>query len=145
MKAIITFLVFVSVYTTGTNLKPISKPTADDILGEWLTAHKDGHVLIYKKDKKYYGKIIWGVGYPEKDVKNQDPKLRTRDLIGLNILSDFVYDGDNAWEDGTIYLPGAGKSYSCVLTLKSVDALKVRGYVGSTLFGKTEYWTRIKK
>ena len=110
----------------------------------WLSAHKDGKILIYKKDQKYYGKITWGEGYAIKDVKNQDPHLRSRDMIGLNILNDFVYGGKDTWEDGTIYLPGAGKTYSCILTLKSMQSLKVRGYVGSTLFGKSEYWTRVK-
>ena len=143
MKAILLTLLLFAIYPAHLSMN--AKPGADDILGEWLTAHKDGKVVIYKKEQKYFGKIVWGKGYDAKDVKNQDPQLRNRDLLGLNILSDFVYDGSNTWQDGTIYLPGAGKTYSCILTLKSPGVLKVRGYVGAPIFGKSELWTRIAK
>lgn len=120
-----------------------SAPKCDAILGEWMNAEKDAKFLIYKKDNKYLGKITWGTGGDTKDAKNPDPKLRARDLVGLTILKDFVFNSKNIWADGTIYDPKDGKTYSCKLTLKSADKLDVRGFVGVPLFGRTETWTKV--
>jgi uncharacterized protein (DUF2147 family) len=60
------------------------------------------------------------------------------------ILNDFVFDGDATWENGTIYDPREGKTYSCKITLKNKDNINIRGFIGLSLFGRTEMWTRIK-
>lgn len=116
----------------------------DAILGIWTNPAKDAKFEIYNEDNVYFGKIIWGSREETRDVENPDPNLRDRDLIGLVILKDFVFDGEESWEDGTIYDPNNGKTYSCVLTLKSANKLNVRGYVGISLFGRTEIWTKIE-
>ena len=65
--------------------------------------------------------------------------------MGLVILRDFVYDEEYVWEDGEIYNPKDGKTYSCKMELsKDKNTLEVRGYVGISLFGKTNTWTRQK-
>ncbi len=117
---------------------------ADAILGEWLSAKKDSRVLIFKQGNKYSGNIVWGTGEQTKDIKNPDPELRYRQLIGLTILNDFHFSSDNTWEDGTIYDPREGKTYSCKMTLKRNGQLNIRGFVGISLFGRTEVWTRVK-
>ena len=117
---------------------------ADAILGEWVNAEGDAKFRIYVRDNKYFGSILWGTGRETKDVHNPDAKLRDRELTGLTILNNFVYEGKNVWTDGSIYDPNDGKTYSCKLTLKSADKLDVRGYLGVSLFGRTETWTRIK-
>jgi uncharacterized protein (DUF2147 family) len=117
-----------------------SKP--DAIVGEWLTAAKDGKIQIYKTGNKFFGKISWGNRPNGKDTNNPDPKLRDQNLIGLVILKDFVFDGKAKWEDGTIYDPNNGKTYSCVIKLKDNKTLEVRGYIGISLLGRTEVWTR---
>jgi len=116
---------------------------ADAILGEWINAEQNARFEIYKKGNKYFGKILWGTGSDNKDVKNPDASLRGRELVGLTILNDFVYEGKEIWADGTIYDPKDGKTYSCKLTLKSADKLDVRGFVGFSMFGRTETWTKI--
>jgi uncharacterized protein (DUF2147 family) len=121
-----------------------STSKGDAILGIWTNPAKDAKFEIYKKDNKFFGKIIWGTGGDNKDSKNPDPQLRNRDLVGLTILKNFVFSGDNTWEDGSIYDPKNGKTYSCVITLSSLDKLEVRGYLGISLFGRTEIWTRIE-
>lgn len=117
---------------------------ADAIIGEWLSAKKDSRVQIYKQGTKYYGNIVWGTGNTHTDDKNPDATLRNRQLIGLTILKDFVFDGDDTWEDGTIYDPREGKTYSSKMTLKNNGQLSIRGYVGISLFGRSELWTRMK-
>ena len=62
--------------------------------------------------------------------------------MGLKILTDFVYEGEDTWEDGDIYDSRAGKTYSCYMKLETEKKLKVRGYIGFSLIGKTNYWTR---
>ncbi|MCF6171446.1 MAG: DUF2147 domain-containing protein [Bacteroidales bacterium] len=127
---------------------------ADDILGIWLNEDKDAHVEIYKEDGKYFGKIIWlktpireETGKPKLDRENEDESLRSRPVMGLLLLSDFEFDGDDEWEDGTIYDPKNGKTYKCYMEFEDEadkDNLKVRGYIGFSLLGRTTYWTRVK-
>ena len=57
-------------------------------------------------------------------------------------MDEFVYAGDFTWEDGWIYDPNNGNTYSCEMTLIDHKTLKIRGYIGITLFGRTEIWTR---
>jgi len=60
-------------------------------------------------------------------------------------MKDFVFEEKGLWEDGEIYDPKSGKTYDCYLKLETPDKLKVRGYVGISLLGRTSKWTRAKK
>lgn len=120
---------------------------ADVVLGVWYNGEKDARIEIYHCGDKYCGKIIWlkepmEDGATKKDKHNPDEKLQKRELMGLNILEGFVYTGDKTWEDGTIYNPRDGKTYSCYLALQDDGELKVRGFIGFSLIGKTQYWAR---
>jgi uncharacterized protein (DUF2147 family) len=116
----------------------------NQIKGEWMSPKKDTRVLIYKEGEKYYGKITWGTGIATKDEKNPQAELRNRELIGLVILSNFSYNGDDTWAGGSIYDPREGKTYDCKMTLKEEKTLSIRGYVGISLFGRSEVWTKYK-
>lgn len=122
--------------------------TADDVVGKWLNKDKDAHIQISKKGDRYYGKIIWlknpkdENGNAKLDAKNPKSELQGRPILGLEILNNFRYK-DKSWEDGTIYDPKSGKIYSCKLTLTGNNKLNVRGYVGISLIGRTDVWTRI--
>lgn len=133
-------LPFFLIFTVFLN---VEASPADDIIGTYWSPEKDGKIEIYKVGEKYYGKIIWSQN-PRKDDKNPDASLRDRDLVGTTFLNDFVYDGDNTWTNGTIYDPKSGKTYDCKITLKENGDLNVRGYVGISLLGRTETFTRIK-
>ena len=117
--------------------------TKDAVLGEWLAESKDGKVLIYKQGEKYFGKISWGKDGDKKDVNNPDEKLRTQAIVGLVILKGFEFTG-KAWEDGTIYDPKSGKTYSSTIKIKKPNELEIRGYVGISLLGRTTVWTKVK-
>jgi len=121
----------------------------DAILGTWLTAKKDAKIEITKHKDKFYGKIVWlkepnENGKPKVDKENPNEKLRSRSIIGLLILKDFVHVGNNQWKDGEIYDPNNGKTYSCKMKLANSNQLDIRGYIGISLFGRTETWTRAK-
>jgi uncharacterized protein (DUF2147 family) len=120
---------------------------ADILLGVWYNGEKDAKIEIYHCGDKYCGKIIWlkepmEDGATKKDKHNPNERFKKRELIGLNILTDFIYKGDFLWEDGEIYNPRDGKTYSCYLSLLENKQLKVRGFIGFSLIGKTQYWTR---
>ncbi len=128
---------------------------SDDIIGVWLNEDKDAHIQIYKEGEKFFGKIVWLsepidsiTGKPKVDDKNSDPKLQNRPIMGLLLLKNFVFDGDDEWEDGEIYDPKSGNTYSCYMEFpdkNNKNNLKIRGYIGFSLFGRTTYWTRTKK
>lgn len=121
---------------------------ADDIVGVWLTGGKEpSKIQIFKSGEKYYGVIRWlknptDNGKAKVDTKNPDESRRNQPIVGKIILTSFEFDGDDEWDDGKIYDPESGKTYSCTITLKNKNTMKVRGYVGILLFGRTETWTR---
>lgn len=139
MKNILILLLFLSCY----KFNAFGQGKSDLVLGEWITEKKDSRVLIFKQNDRFFGKITWGSGKQTKDEKNPDASLRNRDLLGLVILNNFKYDDKGVFIDGTIYDPREGKTYSCKMTLRSDKQLSVRGYIGLSLFGKSEVWTKI--
>ena len=82
-------------------------------------------------------------GRPKVDRKNPNPSLRTKPIMGLVMLKDFKYD-DNEWTGGHIYNPSDGKEYKAYMKLRDKNTLNVRGYVGISLLGKTDTWSRVK-
>ncbi len=120
---------------------------ADDIAGTWLThGDKPAKILIYKTGGKFNGKIVFlqeplENGKPKVDSKNPDKAKQNQPLLGLELLSGFSFDTDE-WNNGKIYDPESGKTYSCTISLKDKNTLKVRGYIGISLLGRTETWTR---
>ncbi len=145
MKKRITFL-FIN--ASLFSIIALSQNKPDDIIGLWLTHGKEpAKIQVYKSGEKFYGKIIW-LQYPTKDGKqradanNPDKAKRNNPIVGLVILKEFRFDGDDEWKGGDVYDPENGKTYSCYLTFKDKNTLKVRGYIGVSLFGRTELWTR---
>ncbi|QJD95175.1 DUF2147 domain-containing protein [Mucilaginibacter robiniae] len=130
-------------------LKATYAQRADDILGKWINPSGEGQILIYKKGNLYFGKLAWikvpndETGKPKTDIKNPNASLRSRPILNLEILKSFKADNDNTYEDGTIYDPKSGKTYSCKMTLNG-NQLKIRGYIGVSLLGRTEVFTRVK-
>ena len=124
------------------------KSSEEQIVGEWLTSNQKAKIKIFKKNNLYYGSISWikeplKDGKPKLDINNPDAAKRTQPIMGLMLLTAFKYVGDNEWEDGHIYDPEEGKTYSCNMELKDDGkTLHVRGYIGISLVGRTDVWTR---
>ena len=73
------------------------------------------------------------------------PTLQNKPVIGLIIVKDFVYKGDGQWHKGTIYDPDNGKTYKCKIKFGDNEkVLKVRGFIGVSLLGRTTLWTRVE-
>jgi len=135
----------------------------DDIIGTWLNEEGTAKVEIFKKGDEYYGKIVWlkepyytqkdveendhpnvKLGAAKVDFKNPDESLQNQPLIGLIMLRNFKYDIDNEeWSGGRIYDPKKGSDYKSYMQLMDANKLKLRGYIGFSLLGRTSYWTRL--
>ncbi len=119
------------------------------IVGKWINPSGEGQLEIYRRQDKVYGKLVWmkdphdEKGKPRLDIKNPDPALRSKPLLGLELLKNFSFK-NGKWEDGTIYDPKTGKTYSCILTLKDPSTLNIRGFIGVSLIGRSESWKRVK-
>lgn len=129
--------------------------SGDGILGVWNNQEKDAKIEIYKCGEKYCGRIVWlkeptypagstdGMpGTQKLDHNNPDLTLRKAPVIGLQIVHDFAFTGDNLWKDGKVYDPKNGRTYSGKMTLVSPNQLNLRGYIGISLLGRTAVWTR---
>lgn len=124
---------------------------ADKILGVWFNEEKSAKIEVYKKGDKYYGKIIWlkdnknaDGSSPRLDVKNEDVSKRGRAIVGSNILIGLEWDADdNEWDDGEIYDPKNGSTYSLYAQLESENKLFLKGYIGFSLIGRSTHWTRV--
>ncbi len=118
----------------------------DPIEHNWYNKEQTAKINIYKAtDGKYYGKIVWlkepnENGKPKVDKNNPDDKLRSNPILGLLILKGFSKTEDKLYENGTIYDPKNGKTYSCKITHKG-NKLDVRGFVGFSMLGRTDTWT----
>jgi len=128
---------------------------SDAILGLWNTMDRGAQFEIYKCGAEYCGKISYlkepnypstdeqGLaGHPKTDRSNPDPSLRTRTLLGLPLIEGFRHTGANEWTGGRIYNPEDGRKYCCKIWLEGNNQLKLRGYLGFSLFGRTETWVR---
>ena len=120
---------------------------ADDapakVLGNWLTEPKDGIIQIsVASDGTLQGKIVGGNEPGKLDSKNPDPAKRSLTLRGQVIMQGLKYDGESRWSGGTIYDPKGGSTYKCKIELQADGSLKVRGFIGFALLGKSQTWTR---
>lgn len=117
-------------------------------LGVWLAKGEKGgrgHIQIYKCGAKLCGKLIWSTTKGAKDSNNPDKSKRNRPVVGITMLWGFQPDGKNQWDSGRIYDPSSGKTYKSIMRLRAGGKqLHVRGYVGISLIGRTQIWTRVR-
>lgn len=117
---------------------------ADRLLGTYMTEGNKGKVVIEKRGNTYNGKLVWSITPGALDKNNPVKAERTKKLAGKTILTGFKYAGDNVWNDGKIYDPENGKTYSCKITLQKNGNITVRGFIGVSLLGRSTNWKRIK-
>jgi uncharacterized protein (DUF2147 family) len=130
---------------SGLGLFPCAAQQArvDVILGRWLTEPRDGIIEISRaNDDSYQGRIVGGNDPHRLDVHNPDSSRRQQLLLGQSILLGLHQDGASSWSGGTIYDPDSGRSYKCHIELIDQDHLKVRGFIGLSLLGRSQTWTR---
>ena len=146
MNPVVSKLVFIALALLAIAMAHAEVPP--DISGKWLSGDGDGWIEIRTSGKGLSGVIAGSPNAdkdrPDTDEKNPDPALRDRLLVGLQIFEGFEYKGKGRWKGGTIYDPNSGKTYQCTVTRVDNDTLKVRGFIGVSMLGRTEIWTRVR-
>jgi len=123
---------------------------SQSVVGKWKTIDDEtgeakSVVEIYEQNGKVYGKVITIFDKTKENnlcTKCEGAK-KNKPVKGMVILEGAKKDG-SSWEGGTILDPTKGKVYKCTLSLENKDKLKLRGYVGISLLGRTQYWERVK-
>ena len=142
MKKLITTLVLAFV-----GLLAFSQTNAD-IVGEWYNAEKDAVITLFEENETVSGKITWmefpndDNGNPKTDPLNPDEKLTSRARMGMVMMTGFTFIKDKIWDDGELYDPKKGKTYSGMMTLKDDNTIDLRGYIGFSFLGRSSTWTR---
>lgn len=129
---------------------------ADMILGKYKATgtKKDTYSIIeIRKDEfgKYCGFVVYAdpstdsKGNPIYDVNNPEPSKRKIRIDKIQVLSNFTFSSKhNEWSGGRVYNPEDGEYYKTIIKFDNSNTLKLRGYIGIPLFGKTVYWPKIK-
>jgi uncharacterized protein (DUF2147 family) len=121
------------------------------VIGKWKTVDDEtgiekGIVEIFEKEGIFYGKII---EIFESQHKNKKCTLcqgenKDKPILGMTFIKGLKKNGSE-YTNGKIVDPKNGKTYKCYITLEEKDKLKVRGFIGIPIFGRTQYWSRIKR
>lgn len=138
MKKFILLLIFTISYTAN----------AQTIFGKWHSFNDETQKIesvieVYEKDGQAFAKII--------EIKNPDRKSavcdtckgskKNKPILGMEILSG-LKKKDDEWSGGKILDPKNGKEYKCYIKLVEDNKLKIRGYIGFSLLGRTAFWQR---
>jgi uncharacterized protein (DUF2147 family) len=129
--------------TESVSRTPVGRwKTVDDVTGKAKSI-----VTIWEQNGKLYGKVQQLLdpstpNYPNPRCEDCQGEQKNQPVVGLRILWDMKKDGDG-WSGGMILDPETGKTYRCLLSLSnSGKKLKVRGYLGLSVLGRTQYWFR---
>ncbi len=107
--------------------------TNADVVGEWYNAEKNAIITIFEDDNSLSGKITWMLHpndeneNPKTDPLNPDETLRSRARLGMVMMNSFSHIEGNVWDNGKLYDPKKGKTYSGMITLKDANTLDLRG------------------
>ncbi len=123
---------------------------SQSVIGKWKTIDDEtgvekSIVEISEKNGKISAKIIeiFDVQHRNRKCELCTGDDKDKPILGFTIIKGLTKEG-NEYNGGKITDPKNGKSYKCYLTLESKDKLKIRGYIGFALIGRTQYWTRVK-
>ena len=143
-KLMIVFLLLIVGSIFADNFSPVGRwKTIDDDTGE-----EKSIIYIWQENGKLFGRIESLFLEPDEDPNPLCDKckgdLYNKPVIGMTILNDLKQDGKE-WNRGTIMDPDNGKTYKCKIEVIEDGAkLKVRGFIGISLLGRTQYWLRVE-
>lgn len=139
-----TILTFLTVFFT------VNYTIAQEVYGKWktiddITGEAKSIVEIYKKNGKAYGKVVEILNPEKRNDKciNCTRADKNKPILGMEILKDLKKNGSE-YSGGTITDPNTGKIYKALMELENPNKLKVRGYIGFSLMGRSQYWERFE-
>lgn len=122
---------------------------ADPAYGYWLTENRKAIVRIEPCGADTCGRMVWienavdDSGAPKRDIRNTDDAKRQRSICGLELVGGLIRTDSGTWENGWLYNPRDGGTYSAEIRAVSPSELEVRGYFGVSLLGSSQIWTRV--
>jgi uncharacterized protein (DUF2147 family) len=143
-------MMLIASFSLSAMLNQSGNTDGDLLLGVWETGTGKARVQIKKYGSTYYGQIVWlkeplnEEGKPKVDKNNPDETKRTQPLLGYRMLLGFEYKGNKIWENGTIYDPESGNTYNCKIEMTDNNTIDIRGYIGVSVFGRTDTWKRMQ-
>ena len=141
------FLVMASLFTLApsTFAKPQRIDAEKLILGEWAPPDMNAVIMFKHCGDALCAELVDHEfkKVAETDVKNPDPNLRDRPLIGVRILEGLRMVAKAKWKDGTFYDPRTGKTYTPKIKVLDSNHVKITGCIGPGLC-KGYVWTRVK-
>jgi uncharacterized protein (DUF2147 family) len=135
---------------SGTNYS--TTPAADTMLcGKWQLDQKSLIIDVFKEGAEYKAKIVWFDDHDDTkpleywtDDQNPDPALRSRKILGMNVLEDLTYNPTtHTWENGMIYDAKSGRHWNSSAYIDKDGLLKVKGYWHFKFIGKTLTFKRM--
>jgi uncharacterized protein (DUF2147 family) len=124
---------------------------AENLDGYWMDSHGEVLLDIGRCGNARCGRVAWlkkprgPNGGPLRDFRNSDPKLQSRPVCGLAVVTGFKKQSDGTWGDGTVYAPDYGMSFSGYAEVLGPNHVKVSGYMLLPIFGSSEVWTRVNR
>lgn len=120
------------------------------VFGKWYsidpeTGENESIIRVYKKGEEVFARIETILREEDKDKTCIECSGEDKDkpIEGLVIMKGLKKDGEE-YNGGKILDPKNGKYYKCYITLEEEDKLKLRGYIGFSVIGRTEYWYRVE-
>jgi len=121
-----------------------AQAAGDPVFGDWLTVNGAAKVRVAPcavSPALTCATLLWlKPGAPARDANNPDAVLKTRPLIGVQLVSDLKREAAGRWTDGKIYVPETGRTARANMSAKPDGTLKVEGCVAVICQGRT--WTR---
>jgi len=116
-------------------------------VGRWRTIDdKTGKprsiVRIYEDNGQYFGRVEQSLNQATagRRCDKCTDERKDQPIVGMVIIRSLRKDGEE-YKGGDILDPDNGKVYSCKVRVKG-DKLIVRGYLGASLFGRSQTWIR---
>ena len=123
-------------------------PALEAAIGQWQVIDDEGkpggHVETYLREGRLFGKVTQSrPERPPDEACDQCPgDLKDKPVLGMIIIRDFRPQ-DDRWVGGTVLDPKNGKIYKGKIWAVGADRLRMRGFVGIPLLGRSQTWTRL--
>jgi uncharacterized protein (DUF2147 family) len=124
----------------------------NEILGKWISTHKNVIVNVYKDGKQFKAKVVWFNDSDDpsrpmnvrRDELNSNKALRSQKILGMDILRDLKYNPQTSrWEDGIIYDAHSGKEWSSIVYFNDDGLMEIKGYWKFEFLCKTIAFKRV--
>jgi hypothetical protein len=74
-----------------------------------------------------------------------EDEMKDQPIEGMKFIWGFKKVAEGEWEDGNLLDPESGSIYSGNITISEDSSkLDVRGYVGFSLFGRSQTWNKVE-